>query len=108
MYFIPDDELKQGDYNYLFSSYLNYNSSTQPLDQVFNLEYLGESDILKSVGSFNEFGVSSETGRAYTAVVTEAELSGHRSDFNTYEDRDKDPAAFGAPRQVKIGLTLEF
>ena len=58
MYFIPDDELKQGDYNYLFSSYLNYNSSTQPLDQVFNLEYLGESDILKSVGSFNEFGVS--------------------------------------------------
>ena len=58
MYFIPDDELKQGNHNYLFSSYLNYNSSTQPLDQVFNLEYLGESDILKSVGSFNEFGVS--------------------------------------------------
>ena len=58
MYFIPDDELKEVDNNYLFSSYLNYNSSTQSIDQVFNLEYLGESDILKSVGSFNEFGVS--------------------------------------------------
>ena len=54
---IPDDELKQGNHNYLFSSYLNYNSSTESLDQVFNLEYLGESDILKSVGSFNEFGM---------------------------------------------------
>ena len=57
---------------------------------------------------YNEYGVSSETGRAYTAVVNETELLSHRSNFNTYEDRYKDPSMFSAPRQIKLGLTVLF
>jgi len=52
--------------------------------------------------------VSSETGRAYTSVVNETELLSHRSNFNTYDDRYKDPSMFQAPRQIKVGLTVPF
>jgi len=57
---------------------------------------------------YNEYGVSSETGRAYTAVVSETELLSHRSNFNTYDDRYKDPAMFSGPRQIKLGLTVSL
>ena len=56
----------------------------------------------------NEYGVSSETGRSYTAVVNETELLSHRSNFNTYEDRYKDPSMFSGPREIKVGLTVKF
>ena len=57
---------------------------------------------------YNEYGVSSETGRAYTAVVNDTELLSHRSNFNTYDDRYKDPSMFSGPRQIKLGLTVSF
>ena len=56
----------------------------------------------------NEYGVSSETGRSYTAVVNETELLSHRSDFNSYEDRYQDPSMFSSPREIKVGLTIKF
>ena len=37
----------------------------------------------------NENSVNDGTGRAYTAVIKETDLAGHRSDFNEYEDRGK-------------------
>ena len=40
-----------------------------------------------------------ETGRSYTAVVNETELLSHRSNFNTYDDRYKDPSMFSRPRE---------
>ena len=97
----PNNDYKVSNYHADLSGFIN-------LPKLFNVTPKIEFIVYNITDRFNEFGVSSETGRAYTAVVTEAELSGHRSDFNTYEDRYKDPAAFGAPRQVKIGLTLEF
>ena len=56
----------------------------------------------------NEYGVSSETGRSYTSVVTDQELLSHRSNFNDYDDRYKDPSMFSGPREIKIGLTIKF
>ena len=57
---------------------------------------------------YNEYGVSSETGRAYTAVVNETELLSHRSNFNSYDDRYKNPSMFSSPREIKIGWTVSF
>ncbi|MCF7807480.1 MAG: TonB-dependent receptor [Candidatus Marinimicrobia bacterium] len=56
----------------------------------------------------NENWVNGETGRAYTAVVTEAELSNFKSDFSTYEETYQDPSAFSAPRQIKLGMGITF
>jgi len=56
----------------------------------------------------NENGVSGETGRAYTAIVSEAELSNFKSDFSEYYELYQDPSAYSAPRQVKLGLGFNF
>ena len=56
----------------------------------------------------NEEWVNDQTGRAYTAVIKETDLAGHRSNFNDYEDRIKNPAMFSAPRMIKISTGINF
>ena len=56
----------------------------------------------------NENWVDSETGRAYTAVIRETDLAGHRSDYNNYEDRIQNPSMYSAPRAVKLALGINF
>jgi hypothetical protein len=56
----------------------------------------------------NEEWVNSNTGRAYTAVIQETDILGHRSAFSTYEDVIHNPAMYSAPRQIKLGLGVTF
>ena len=56
----------------------------------------------------NENSVNEGTGRAYTAVIKETDLAGHRSDFNDYEDRIQNPSMFAAPRMVKLSMGVNF
>jgi hypothetical protein len=56
----------------------------------------------------NEYGVNSQTGRAYTAILTESERRNFRSNFTTIEDSYQDPGAFSEPRTIKIGLELNL
>ena len=56
----------------------------------------------------NPLWVYSDTGQPYTTIVREAQLAMHHSDFNDYYDRVKNPTAYSAPRQVKLGLGIEF
>ena len=52
--------------------------------------------------------MDSQTGRAYTAVIKDTDLAGHRSDFNEYEDRIKNPSMFSAPRMAKLAVGINF
>ena len=72
--------------------------------------YNGNLDltIYNLLDRLNEYGVNSETGRAYTAVIRETDYAGHRSDFNEFEDRIKNPSMFSAPRMVKLALGVNF
>ena len=56
----------------------------------------------------NENWVSSETGRAYTAIITDSDLSNYKSDFSEYYQTYQDPSAYSAPRQIKLGLGISF
>jgi outer membrane receptor protein involved in Fe transport len=56
----------------------------------------------------NENWVSGETGRAYSAIIQESDLTGFHSAFATYEDTYQDPTAYSAPRQIKLGLGFTF
>ena len=56
----------------------------------------------------NENWVDAQTGRAYTAVIKNTDLAGHRSDFNDYEDRIKNPSMYSAPRMVKVAIGIQF
>ncbi|MCF7805719.1 MAG: TonB-dependent receptor [Candidatus Marinimicrobia bacterium] len=58
--------------------------------------------------TLNPVAVNSETGQAYTAIISESERGSHRSNFNDYEDRIENPSMYAAPRLVKIGLTTRF
>ena len=42
----------------------------------------------------NEGWVNGNTGRAYTAIIRDTDLAGHRSDFNEYIDRVQNPSMF--------------
>ena len=97
----PNNDYKPSNYHADLSAYVN-------LPEVFGIKSKLDFLIYNLTDRFNEYGVSSETGRAYSAVVNETELLSHRSNFNTYEDRYKDPSSFSAPRQVKATLTIQF
>lgn len=58
--------------------------------------------------NLNESWVNSETGRAYTSIVRESDLTSHHSDFNTFSDTYQNPSMYQAPREVKLGLKLLF
>ncbi len=56
----------------------------------------------------NAVWVYNDTGQPYTTVVREGVLLSHHSDFNDYYDRIKNPSAYSAPRQIKVGLGFDF
>ena len=67
-----------------------------------------EMNIYNILDRLNEEWVDSQTGRAYTAVIKETDLAGHRSDFNKYEDRIQNPSMYSSPRSLKIALGIYF
>jgi outer membrane receptor protein involved in Fe transport len=56
----------------------------------------------------NPIWVYGDTGQPYTTVVRESQIAQHRSDFNDYYDRVENPTAFAAPREIKLGIGVEF
>jgi len=72
--------------------------------------YKGKIDltIYNLLDRLNENWVDSQTGRAYTAVIRETDIEGHRSDFNDYEDRIHNPSMYSAPRAVKLAIGINF
>ena len=67
-----------------------------------------EMNIYNLFDRLNEEWVDGQTGRAYTAVIKETDLAGHRSDFNEYEDRIQNPSMFSSPRSIKLALGIYF
>ncbi|MBN2088453.1 TonB-dependent receptor [candidate division KSB1 bacterium] len=65
-------------------------------------------NIYNLLDRLNTVWVYSDTGQPYTTVVREGNLATHHSDFNDYYDRIKNPSAYSAPRQIKIGLGIVF
>ncbi|MBS1272264.1 MAG: Protein oar [Candidatus Marinimicrobia bacterium] len=80
----------------------------------FSLLKIGMMDLRLSysiynlLDTMNPVAVNGETGRPYTAIISESERGSHRSDFNEYEDTVQNPSMYAAPRLVKIGLTARF
>jgi hypothetical protein len=56
----------------------------------------------------NAAWVYGDTGQPYTRIVTEADLSRFRSDYNDYYDQVKNPTMYLNPRSVKITMGYTF
>jgi outer membrane receptor protein involved in Fe transport len=56
----------------------------------------------------NEEHVYGSTGRAYTSILGNTAESTFRSNYNTVYDQIQNPGMFAAPREVRIGLGVNF
>jgi outer membrane receptor protein involved in Fe transport len=96
------------------------NNAWKPSGYSFDLNGFYNVNLLKDVkmrltftvynlfDQLNETWVNAQTGRAYTAIIRDVDIAGHRSDFNEFEDRIQNPAMYSAPRLVKVGLGIVF
>jgi len=67
-----------------------------------------EFSVYNLLDQLNENWVDATTGRAYTAIVRESDLTSHHSNFNAYEDRYHNPSMFNPPRLIKAGLSFSY
>ncbi|MBI1938333.1 MAG: TonB-dependent receptor [Ignavibacteriales bacterium] len=56
----------------------------------------------------NEVSVNETTGRAYTAILTQSQISTFKSNFNDVYDASHDPSMYSAPRSIKLGVGIVF
>jgi len=97
----PNNDYRPIRYHADLAAYYNL-----PLMRGMNLKF--DLSIYNLFDRLNENWVNSETGRAYTAIVTDADLSNFKEDFFPYSENYQDPSAFSAPRQIKLGVGLSF
>ena len=93
-----------------------YKPSTTTVDATlyYNFKLMGrlhgkiDLTIYNLLDRLNENWVDGQTGRAYSAIIKDTDLAGHRSDFNEYEDRIHNPSMFSSPRMYKIAVGINF
>jgi hypothetical protein len=56
--------------------------------------------------ALNAMWVYGDTGRPYEHIVTDIEKDNYKSAFTGVTDQYRNPTAYGAPRQVKLGLQV--
>lgn len=77
--------------------------------KIFDLFYAKLTlNIYNLLDRLNTNSVYSSTGEAYNTIVREASVQAHHSNYNDYYDRIENPAMYSAPRQIKIGLGINF
>ncbi len=97
----PNNDYMPSSYSVDFFSYYKF-----ALFKRFNAQI--ELSIYNLFDRLNPVWVYGSTGQPYTAIIQESDRANHRSDFNDYEDRIKNPSAYSAPRMVKLGLGISF
>jgi len=104
----------------LYNVNLYVNNDYQPSGYTVDLSAFYSFKLLKAYNArltlrvynlldrLNTVWVYGDTGQPYTTVVRPGNLAAHHSDFNDYYDRLKNPSAYAAPRQIKLGLGIDF
>ena len=95
---LPNNSYKPSNYTINLSSYYNlFKTGSRITFEIYNL-----------FDTLNEYGVNSQTGRAYSAILNEADVASFRSNYTTIEDTYQDPNSYSAPRSIKIGLEWSY
>lgn len=101
VYLLPNNAYKPAGFSADLSAFYGFTISN-------NLKVNVNLNVYNLFDKLNEQSVYSRTGRAYTDVVLESDLARHVSEFNDYLDRIHNPSMYSSPRQVKLGLGIEF
>ena len=89
-------------------------TTTFDLTAFYNIDIIDQIKLRLSLNVYNlfdrlnEYGVNAQTGRAYSAIVRATDLASHRSNFNDYYDRIKNPDMYSAPRMIKFGVGIVY
>ena len=81
------------------------------LSSYYNIPKVGIKFMFEVYNFFdeqNEYGVNSITGRAYSKIYDESDIASFKNDYTSYEDTFQNPADFGAPRSIKIGVEWSY
>ena len=98
---LPNNDYKPSNYTVDMNGYYNI--------KIFNQFSCKLTFLIYNIfDRLNEYSVNSQTGRAYTALITDSDRRNFRSNFTTIEDSYQDPSAFSTPRTIKIGLELNL
>ena len=93
------------------------NNAYKPSNYVVNLSSYYNIPVLKARITFevynlfdalNEYGVNSQTGRAYSAILSDSDIASFKNNYTTIQDTYQDPSQYGAPRSIKIGLEVKY
>jgi len=76
--------------------------------RMFGLNMRLKVQIYNLFDQLNENGVNGNTGRANQAIIRDEDRLAHKSDFVTYDERIFNPSAYSTPRQIKVGLEINF
>ena len=81
------------------------------ISSYYNLQKIGAritAEVYNLFDTLNEYGVNSQTGRAYSAILNDSDIASFRNNYTSIEDTYQDPSAYGAPRSIKIGLEWSY
>ncbi|MBN2279581.1 MAG: TonB-dependent receptor [Candidatus Marinimicrobia bacterium] len=98
---LPNNSYKPQTFSTDLKAYYNL-ASWRGINARLNLQVYNLFDRL------NEGWVNGNTGRANQSIIRDEDRLGHKADFVTYEERIFYPGAYSDPRQVKIGMELNF
>ena len=94
----PNNAYKPSNYLINLSSYYNLPIINARLTfEIYNL-----------FDTLNEYTVNSQTGRAYSAIISESSEASFRNNYTMIEDTYQDPSHYGAPRSIKIGMEIRY
>ena len=65
-------------------------------------------EIYNLFDSLNEYQVNSQTGRAYSAILTDSDQVSFKNNYTSIEDTYQDPSQYGAPRSIKLGISIKY
>ena len=65
-------------------------------------------EIYNLFDTLNEYGINSQTGRAYSAILSDSDIASFKNNYTNIEDTFQDPSQFGAPRSIKVGIEMRY
>ena len=94
----PNNAYKPSNFTVNLSSYYNIPKINARITfEVYNL-----------LDALNEYVVNAQTGRSYSAILTESSSLSFRNNYTSIEDTYQDPSHYGAPRSIKVGIDFRY
>ncbi len=98
---MPNNSYKPQTFSTDLKAYYNF-------AKMFGLNMKLKVQVYNLFDRLNESWVNGNTGKANQAIIRDEDRLAHKADFVTYDERIFYPNAYSVPRQIKVGLEINF